>query len=115
VVALVDQPLVAPGAVHRLIETWRGGAAIAVATYDGEPRNPVLFDARTWEAVQAAALGDRGGRALLRQRSEWVRPVPCDAVASPRDIDTEGDLRELGAEPDLNPAAGGHGPASKEQ
>lgn len=115
VVALVDQPLVAPAAVHRLIDAWRGGAAIAVATYGGAPRNPVLFDAATWDVVQASALGDRGGRTLLRQRAEWVRPVACDAVASPRDIDTEGDLRDLGAEPDPNPVAGGHGPASKEQ
>lgn len=115
VVALVDQPLVAPGAVHRLVEAWRDGAMIAVASYDGALRNPVLFDATTWEAVQASAVGDRGGRALLRQHPEWVRPVACDAVASPRDIDTEGDLRDLEAEPDLNPVAGGHGPASKEQ
>lgn len=115
VIALVDQPLVAPAAVRRLIAAWRDGAPIAVATYDGAPRNPVLFDAATWESVRATALGDRGGRALLRHRTEWVRPVACDAVASPRDIDTEADLRDLGAEPDLNPVAGGHGPASKEQ
>jgi nicotine blue oxidoreductase len=115
VIALVDQPLVAPAAVKRLVDAWRDGAAIAVATYAGTPRNPVLFDAATWQAVQASALGDRGGRALLQQRSEWVRRVACDEVASPRDIDTADDLRDLGAEPDPNPVAGGHGPAAKEQ
>jgi CTP:molybdopterin cytidylyltransferase MocA len=115
VIALADQPLVAPAAIDRLVAAWRDGAAIAVATYGGAPRNPVLFDAGTWGAVQASALGDRGGRALLRQRAEWVRPVACDAVASPRDIDTADDLRDLGAEPDPNPVAHGSGPASKEQ
>lgn len=105
VVALVDQPLVGPAAVRLLIDAWRGGAVIAVAAYGPALRNPVLFDASAFAEAWRSAEGDQGGRALLRERAEWVQRVPCDAVASPRDIDTAEDLHELSREPDPNPAA----------
>lgn len=103
VVALVDQPLVAPEAVRRLTAAWRAGAVIAAASYEGRNRTPVLFDAAAWDAVDAAAEGDRGARALLRDRPDWVQPVACDDIASPRDIDTDTDLRDLTGRPDPNP------------
>jgi nicotine blue oxidoreductase len=115
VVALVDQPLVGPAAVARLIAAWRHGATIAVATYRGRARNPVLFAARAWTEVDRWAHGDRGARGLLRARPEWVQAVPCDAVASPRDIDTEDDLRALRSAPDPNPPGVDDVGASKEQ
>ncbi|HEX6255127.1 MAG TPA: NTP transferase domain-containing protein [Euzebyales bacterium] len=102
VVALVDQPLVAPDVVRDLIRAWRGGAVVAVATYGGAQRTPVVLDAASWDAAAASAVGDRGARALLRERPEWVQPVPCDTRASPRDIDTEADLHALSKEPDPN-------------
>jgi nicotine blue oxidoreductase len=105
VVALVDQPLVAPEAVRRLIDAWRGGAVIAVAAYGSGLRNPVLFDASAFAEARRSAEGDRGARSLLRDRVDWVQRVPCDAVASPRDIDTAADLDALSREPDPNPAA----------
>lgn len=115
VVALVDQPLIGPAAVARLTDAWRRGAAIAVATYEGRPRNPVLFDAAAFDAVDRWADGDRGARRLLHARPEWVEPVACDAVASPRDIDTEDDLRALVTVADPNPAGVTDAEASKEQ
>jgi CTP:molybdopterin cytidylyltransferase MocA len=115
VVALVDQPLVAPAVVRDLVTAWRAGAVIAVATYDGEQRTPVLFDAASWDAASASAVGDRGARVLLRERPEWVQPVPCDTRASPRDIDTEADLYALSTEPDPNPPCADGRPATKEQ
>jgi nicotine blue oxidoreductase len=113
--ALVDQPLVAPEAVRRLTAAWRAGAVIAAATYDGGTRTPVLFDARVWDAVDRTAVGDHGARALLRDRADWVEPVACDDVASPRDIDTEHDLCALMTEPDPNPRRVGGRAATKEQ
>ena len=105
VVALVDQPLVGPDAVRLLVDAWRDGAVIAAATYGAVVRNPVLFDAAVLGEVCRRAEGDRGARALLRDRADWVQRVPCDAVASPRDIDTAADLDALSREPDPNPAA----------
>lgn len=115
VVALVDQPLIGPVAVQRLTAAWRHGAVVAVATYDGHPRNPVLFDAAAWNEVDRWADGDQGARGLLRARPEWVQAVPCDAVASPRDIDTIDDLRVLQTAADPNPVGSDDVEASKEQ
>jgi CTP:molybdopterin cytidylyltransferase MocA len=114
VVALVDQPLVSPEAVRRLTAAWRAGALVAAASYGGQARNPVLFDARVFAAAAAGASGDQGARALLRERPDWVERVACDAVASPRDIDTMDDLRALSVGPDPNPASLDDRPASKE-
>jgi nicotine blue oxidoreductase len=114
VVALVDQPLVGPAAIERLTAAWRAGAVIAAASYGGQVRNPVLFDARAVDAAQRDARGDQGARSLLRDRPEWVERVACDAVASPRDIDTVDDLRALSDGPDPNPADVDDRPAPKE-
>ncbi len=92
VVTLVDQPLVGPRAVRRLTTAHANGARIAVATYDGQPRNPVLLDRSTWAAVAEAAHGDAGARAHLRAHPEQVTAVPCDDTGSPADIDTADDL-----------------------
>jgi len=95
VVALVDQPLVGPGAVARLAAAWSSGAVAAVATYEGRPRNPVLLDRRTWAGVAEHATGDTGARAWLRRHPELVTDVPCDGTGSPLDIDTPDDLTTL--------------------
>lgn len=95
VVGLVDQPLVAAAAVHRLAAAWRRGAVAAVATYAGEPRNPVLLSGPVIAEVAAAATGDRGARDWLRGHPDLVVPVPCDDAGDPFDLDTPADLAQL--------------------
>jgi nicotine blue oxidoreductase len=95
VVALVDQPLVTPAAVRRLVEAHAGGARIAVATYAGRPRNPVLVGREHFAEVSEAAVGDVGARDFLRAHPELVTPVACDDVAAPDDVDTPDDLDRL--------------------
>ncbi|MEO3823560.1 nucleotidyltransferase family protein [Actinomadura sp. B10D3] len=97
VVALVDQPLVTPAAVRRLIAAYEEGAEIAVATYGGAPRNPVLLGAGHFAGVAEAAVGDQGARGYLRAHPELVTPVACDDVAAPDDIDTPDDLAAMNA------------------
>ncbi|MEU5992557.1 nucleotidyltransferase family protein [Spirillospora sp. NPDC047418] len=92
VVALVDQPLVTPAAVARLVAAYDEGARIAVATYGGARRNPVLLRAEHFAGVAEAATGDQGARGYLRAHTDLITPVPCDDVAAPDDIDTPGDL-----------------------
>ena len=92
VIALVDQPLVTPAAVGRLVEAHRAGADIAVATYGGARRNPVLLGHGHFAGVAEAAVGDQGARGYLRAHADLVTPVPCDDVAAPDDIDTPEDL-----------------------
>ncbi|MFC4907855.1 nucleotidyltransferase family protein [Actinomadura gamaensis] len=92
VIALVDQPRITPAAVSRLLTAYENGAGVAVATYGGRPRNPVLISREHFPAVAASALGDVGARPFLRAHPELITPVACDDVASPDDIDTPADL-----------------------
>jgi nicotine blue oxidoreductase len=97
VVALADQPLIGANAVARLIAAYRGGAGVAVACYDGKPRNPVLLARGHWPEVIAAATGDQGARAFLRARPELVTLVECGDTGRPDDIDTVADLDRVAA------------------
>jgi CTP:molybdopterin cytidylyltransferase MocA len=95
VIALVDQPLVGAEAVRRLIAAYAAGAGIAVATYDGTPRNPVLIAREHWPGVAAMAVGDAGARPFLRAHPELVTPVECGDTGSPDDLDTRSDFDRL--------------------
>ena len=95
VVALADQPLVGSTAVARLIAAYRSGASVAVAAYDGQPRNPVLLAREHWAEVIATATGDQGARAFLRARPDLVTLVECGDAGRPDDIDTPADLDRI--------------------
>ena len=105
VVALVDQPRVTPAAVERLRGAHRDGAAAAVATYDGRPRNPVLLDRSVWDDVARAAVGDEGARSWLRAHPQLVVRVDCTDVGAPDDLDTPQDLAALAVATDPHPPA----------
>jgi len=103
VIALVDQPLIGPQAVGRLIAAYMAGADAAVAAYDGKPRNPVLLARRLWADALAAATGDVGARPYLRAHPDLVTLVECSDTGSPDDVDTAEDLARVGrllAQPD---------------
>ncbi|MFC4119530.1 nucleotidyltransferase family protein [Nonomuraea zeae] len=95
VVALVDQPLIGPGAVRALIGS---GAGLAVATYGGRRRNPVLIARRHFAEVAELAVGDVGARPFMKAHPELVTEVPCDEHGDPADIDTPEDLLRLEAQ-----------------
>lgn len=94
-VALADQPLVTARAVRRLVEAYEQGARAAVATYNGNPRNPVMLGREHWSTVYSMAEQDVGARPFLRAYSHLVTTVACDDIASPEDIDTQEDLARL--------------------
>ena len=96
VVLLADQPFVGAGAVERLVAAFEGGAKVAVATYGGERRNPVLFAREVWPLLEAELSGDEGARGILRRHPEMVVEVACDGVGDPADVDTREDLEALG-------------------
>jgi CTP:molybdopterin cytidylyltransferase MocA len=95
VVMPVDQPLITPEAVARLIAAFRAGAPLAAAVYAGRRRNPVLLSREHWTAVAEAAHGDVGARRFLDRHPDLVRLVECGDVADPADIDTPEDLERV--------------------
>ncbi len=95
VIALVDQPLIGQEAVRRLIAAHLAGAEVAVACYDGQPRNPVLIRRTYWADAAASARGDAGARAFLRSHPGLVTPVECGDVGRPDDLDTAEDLARI--------------------
>jgi nicotine blue oxidoreductase len=95
VIALTDQPLIGPEAVRRLIDAYRSGAGVAVATYDGKQRNPVLIARQHWADVLALAEGDTGARPFLRAHPELIALVECGDTGSPDDVDTPDDLERI--------------------
>jgi CTP:molybdopterin cytidylyltransferase MocA len=97
VIALVDQPLIGPGVVRRLLATHQAGAGLAVAAYHGQPRNPVLLARDHWAGVLAAADGDTGARPYLRAHPDLVALVECADIGRPDDVDTPEDLARVAA------------------
>jgi len=95
VVALGDQPLIGPAAVRRLIAAHAAGATVAVASYQGRPRNPVLLAREHWPEVTALAAGDVGARPVLRAHADLVTLVECADTAQPDGLDTPEDLARL--------------------
>jgi nicotine blue oxidoreductase len=95
VVALADQPLVGSESVRRLIAAHQAGASVAVACYDGQPRNPVLIGREHWPEVVALAAGDVGARPFLRAHPDLVSRVECADTGRPDDIDSPEDLARV--------------------
>jgi len=92
---VVDTPGIGAAVVRRLLDAFAEGATVAVATYDGAPRNPVLLGREHWAAAGRLAVGDVGARAFLSAYPELVTPVECGDVGDPGDLDTAEDLRRL--------------------
>jgi nicotine blue oxidoreductase len=95
VICLADQPLVSAETVRRLIRAHDQGATVAVAAYDGQPRNPVLISREHWPEVIASATGDAGARPFLRAHPDLVTLVESSDTGSADDIDTPEDLARL--------------------
>lgn len=88
-VLLVDLPDVHDDAVARLVA---GAAtdALARATYGGRPGHPVLIGRDHWAGVIETVQGDSGARAYLD--AHGVADIPCDDLATGRDLDRPEDL-----------------------
>ncbi|HEX6709459.1 MAG TPA: nucleotidyltransferase family protein [Rubrobacter sp.] len=95
VVLLGDQPFIGAGVVERLVAAFVEGAKVAVATYGGKRRNPVLFSREVWPLLEAELTGDEGARSVLRRHPDLVVEVPCDGLGDPADVDTREDLRRM--------------------
>ena len=83
-VLLCDQPALQASHLQTLVERWRSVPARAVASaYAGVVGVPAVLPRNWFPLVQGD--GDRGARALLRERAD-VEHIVCEALAL--DIDT---------------------------
>lgn len=79
VVALADGPSLDPRAVNRVIAAWRrAGGDVYACTYGGRRLHPVLLARAAWPLVP-----DAGARSLD------ARPVECDDLTPPGDVDEQ--------------------------
>ena len=84
VVVLADGPDLSPRAIDRVIAVWRReGGDVLAASYGGVRSHPVLLARAVWDAIP-----DEGARALA------ARPVPCDDLGAPGDVDHPWQLPE---------------------
>ncbi len=82
VVVLADGPDLAPQAIDRLIQAWRGGGGdLLAASYGGYRGHPVLLARSLWPSIP-----DEGARALQPTL------IPCDDLGPPGDVDYPQDL-----------------------
>ena len=81
-VIMGDGPDLSPGAVARVIESWRAdGGDVVAASYGGVRGHPLLVARPAW-----AGVPDDGLRVVE------PRLVPCDDLGAPGDVDTPDDL-----------------------
>ena len=84
VVVLADGPELAPEAIDRVIDAWRGGdSPVLAATYGGIRLHPVLLDREAWRLVP-----DEGAKSL-----DAVL-IPCDDLGPPGDVDFADEMPE---------------------
>lgn len=95
VVVLVDQPLIAPEAVRRVIAA---GSDLAVAVYDDRRGHPVLFGRGHLDDLAASLHGDVGARDYLQAHADQVVRVDCTGAGRPDDVDTPEALAALEAQ-----------------
>jgi CTP:molybdopterin cytidylyltransferase MocA len=92
---LADQPFVPVEHLQALVSTWRAQPQAIVATaYDDGEGVPAIFPRSRFEELRALR-GDSGARPVLRAHAAEVIGIACPQAAI--DIDTEADLRRLGA------------------
>jgi CTP:molybdopterin cytidylyltransferase MocA len=85
IVVLGDGPRLAPGAVARVLDSWRfEGGDVVAASYRGTRGHPLLLARPAWDSVP-----DEGLRVIV------PRLVGCDDLGAPGDVDTPADLAEL--------------------
>ncbi len=87
VLITVDTPDIGAAVVRRVVSAARDApSGLARAGYGRRPGHPVVLARRHWPDFVARTVGDEGGRAYLRERTDVVW-VDCADLATGADID----------------------------
>jgi len=93
-IVIGDQPDVPVDTVVELIESHsRAGKPVTLPKYRYNWGNPVLVDRMLWPRLMSLE-GDEGAKRLWQAHPEWLNEVWLSET-SPRDVDTEADVRDL--------------------
>jgi molybdenum cofactor cytidylyltransferase len=93
-ILLSDQPGVDVEVIGRIATAWRAdGGKIVIASYQGVPGHPLLFDRQLFPDL-AALHGDKAAWRLIDQHPEWTRTIEMGRRLPP-DIDTRADFDSL--------------------
>ena len=106
-VALTDQPGLAPAAVGRLLAAHRPGRVTAAAYNDSDAArhnaggrlrrgHPLVIDVALRASVAETVTGDAGARRFLQAYPELVDEVDCSDLSTGEDVDTPEQLHLLG-------------------
>jgi molybdenum cofactor cytidylyltransferase len=89
VVLLVDQPLITPELLNRMVQqfTEHPGVVALVPRFEGRRGNPVLLGAMLFADLQKLE-GDRGARDLLQLHADRIYWLDLDDPAVVVDLDT---------------------------
>jgi molybdenum cofactor cytidylyltransferase len=91
VILLVDQPLVGPALINRLIDAFPSADLATpfalIPRYQGRRGNPVLLNRAFFPLLQQLA-GDQGARLVLRRYPEHISWLDVDDPAVVSDMDT---------------------------
>jgi len=90
-----DQPFLRSELIDALIERFESGHALIVApSFQGQPRNPLLFRRELFPELLKLA-GNRGARALLEKNRDRAELVPWGEEIPFFDIDVRTDYERL--------------------
>ncbi len=84
-VTLVDLPEQTVEAAQRVLAAAEGEAALARATFDGQPGHPVLIGKAHWEPMLETLDGDHGAGPYLAAHD--VLEVDCTDLGGGKDVD----------------------------
>jgi len=97
VLHVVDTPDVGAAVVVRVLKrALASRSGLARAWFGGRPGHPVVIRRDHWPGVLARLSGDQGAAAYMRTARD-VEVVDCSDIASGRDRDQPGDVRDRDA------------------
>lgn len=93
-IALADMPYIDPATINKIANSVRGGALVAVPSWQGRRGHPVGFSCNLRDSLIRLS-GDTGAKSVIQSHREQLHVIECDDSGIVRDIDRPDDLIQL--------------------